>query len=296
MVSLGDPVHVTVREGVDSRDLEAAGATVFRANLGDPNAIAKAANGCEVVVHAAGVWDASLDRATLDWVHIAGMQNVVKAAKHAGCERLVVVSCADVSLRLGARMNWTETRGMNERPVGSWARGKLLAEEIALAESNDGFEVTALRPAWVWGAGCPRMERYRDRAQRGEPVLVGDGDVLFATTHLENLVDAIMDATEVTRCVGRAYYVTDGSFLEAREFFSLLSEALRVPGPSSRGGFWPQYLSARVSAWFASHGGCLEEILLHGQHSCYSIQDAIRDLEWRPRLTVEQGMEQLRAR
>ena len=57
-----------------------------------------------------------LQHACLRWVHVAGTENVVRAARHVGLRRVVHMSCAEVSLYAGDRMHWDEARVLPIRP------------------------------------------------------------------------------------------------------------------------------------------------------------------------------------
>jgi len=241
----GEDVVVLARDEARSRDLAARGAQVRVGTIGDPNEVADAAKGAEVVVHAAAVASHRAAPEALAWVNVAGTENVVNAARHVGCARVVYGSCGDVSLVDADRVHLGEDAYATRRPFDGHARSKRLAEEVALSGSDHEIEVTAVRPAFLWGPGdttnLPWICRW---GMRGGLRLPGGGDNLFATTYVDHLVDAVLSAAEVTDAVGRAYHVADNVFVTAREFFRELSAAVGLPPPRSG---WP-YPAARAAA------------------------------------------------
>lgn len=290
----GDEAVAFVRDRERAAHLVEAGAAVEVGTVGDPNVVAAAARGCDVVVHCAAVVSHRASPRALAWINVAGTENVVRAARHARCARVVVVSCADVSLSNEDRVHWNEKRGLMHPPLDEHARTKLLAEELALAENGRGVEVTALRPAWLWGPGdrthLPLLVR---EGMAGGLRLIGSGENLVSTTYVDNFVDALLSAAEVETAAGRAYYVTDGELVEAREFLGQLSEAVGLPAPR-RG---PPYGVAYAMAWtrrrLGSEGWWPTDVIQRGRSTCFDHQSAVADLDWAPRVSIEQGMQRL---
>lgn len=290
----GDEAVALVRHPERAAHLAAAGAEVREGTVGDPNGVAEAARGCRVVVHCAAVGSHRASPRALRWTNVAGTENVVNAARHAGCERVVHLSCADVTLCNEDRVHWNERREGAGRPPDEHARTKRLAEELALAESGRGIEVAAIRPALLWGPDdrthLPALVR---EALPGGLRLVGTGDNLLSTTYIDNLVDAILAAAEVEAAAGRVYYVTDGAFLDAREFFGQLSEAVGLPPPRSGPGYSVAYAMAWTRMRFGGEGWWPTDVIRRGRSTQFDQQNAMTDLDWEPRVTVEEGMSRL---
>ena len=293
----GDTAVAVVRDAASerARALRDAGAEVVEKTVGDPKGIAAAAKGCEVVVHCAAVASHRAARRALRWTNIAGTENVVNAARHAGCERVVHVSCADVTLSNQDRVHWNEARALERQPLDDHARTKQLAEELALAASTRGVEVTAVRPALLWGPGdethLPALAR---EGLAGGIRLVGSGETFIATTYIESLVDAIVEAAEVEAAAGNAYYVTDGDLLEAREFFGQVSEAVGLPRPRTGPGFSLAYALAWARMRVGGDGLWPTDVIHRGRSTHFDCQSAMTDLGWSPRPMAE-GMSALAA-
>ena len=196
-----------------------------RRGIASPAEIARAARGCDVVFHAAGIAALHAPLRVLRWVHVAGTENVLKAARHAGVRRVVYGSCADVSLVDEDRMHWDEQRSLPELPVGPHARSQLMAEELALAASDDQLEVTALRPAMLWGPDdVDGMLGFARAVEGGSFALYSGGRNLIATTHIDNLARAALADRDGAGRAGPRLLWTDASY-EAREFYGRLASA-----------------------------------------------------------------------
>jgi len=211
---------------------ERAQVHVHVANLGDPNALWEAAEGVDTLYHCAAENSPRAPNAAYDWINVAATENVLNAARHAGVNRVVHLSCADATLVDRDRLNWKETQPLGEPALDALARSKLLAEELALHANGPRLEVCALRPAWVWGPGDRRvLPRLCQQAQRGRVGLCADGQNLIATVYIDNLVHALRLAETAVAATGRAIHVLDAEVLSASEFIGGLCRSLQLPAP-----------------------------------------------------------------
>ncbi|MBN1655641.1 MAG: NAD(P)-dependent oxidoreductase [Deltaproteobacteria bacterium] len=294
LISEGARVTVLVRERVQVAQWQAAGAVAKVGAIGDPNEIAEAARGCEIIFHCAGENSHRTPPRALQWINIAGTENVISAARHIGCKRVVYLSCADVTLLNCDRVNWNENRSIAQQPINPCACSKQLAEEVALTASRKSTEITAIRAAWLWGPGDhTALPGLCLEAEQGGVRLFGNGRNLIATLYIDNLVDALISACQARDVSGKAYYVTDGEFLDAAEFFGMLCESVRLPPP--RKGLF--YLSF-AQAWFRERlrldGPWTTDVVRRGRGTLFDTQCAVRDLGYRPSVSVAEGMARLR--
>jgi nucleoside-diphosphate-sugar epimerase len=293
LLARGDDVRVLVR--TDAGAERCGGADVRRGELGDPNTIAAAAAGCELIFHCAGESSLHASAEALAWLNVAGTENVLAAARHAGVKRLVHLSCADVTLIPRDRVHWKEEAVLGRAPLGAHARSKLLAEEVALLGSDRQLTVTALRPAWLWGAGdSVNLPLLCKEAQSGAVQLFGRGHNFFATTHIDNLVTALIAAATAgaSGVAGQALHVADAEFVTAREFFERLCAAVTLPAP--RAGIYPlAYGAAWLRRALDREGAWPEDVVRRAHGSLLDCERAIRLLGWDPGIGLDDGMEAL---
>lgn len=285
----GHDVVAYVREGSDSRELMDVQRMV--GDLADPNRLADAATGCDAVVHAAGIADPNADREALGWAHVAGTENVINAAKRAGCQRLVHISCADVTLYDGPRSFWNEEESPPE-PVGHLAQSKLHAEEIVRVSGTRSLRTITLRPALVWGPGdTTHLPRWKAEAEHGGVRLVSGGRKLLATTYTKNLVLGVARALEADVPSGSVYYIVDTELSVSREFFAELCKVLGLRGPKSGGPYhWALALSRTPLSPLHP-----TEVVRRARTSAFDASKAKQELGYEPSVTREEGMAELRA-
>jgi nucleoside-diphosphate-sugar epimerase len=297
----GHTVRVLARDVASAQRLRegdaAAALDVRIASLGDPNAIADAADGVAVLYHCAAENSPDAPQRSLAWINVAGSENVLNAARHAGVRRLVHVSCTDVTLVNRDRMSWRESRQLDEMPIDAVCYTKQLAEELMLSGSDAALEVVALRPAWVWGPGDRRtLPALCREAARGRVSLCGSGTNLVPTTYIDNLVDALVLAgtAAASDVAGHAYHVIDGETHNAREFLGQLCAALGLREPARS-----IYALAYAVAWIRERAGLAGlkrgEVARRGRSALFDAVAAVRQLGYTPNVTVEQGMKAVAA-
>ena len=303
LLDAGIQVHALVRDPTQAEAADRTegtttltGATLFRGSVADPNEIAAAAERCDVVVHTAAVTTHRASRRVLGWVNVAGTENVLAAARHAGCKRLVHLSCTDVTLHTRPRNGWNEDMALSHPPLNAMAATKLEAEERVIGAGDETLETIALRPALVWGPGdtttLPHL--YRE-ALDGGITMVGTGDNLVASTYIDNLVRAIVAAANATDAAGGVYHVTDGEMTLAHELYGGFAEVAALPVPKPG----PRYRMAFALAWarqrFDKPGLWPADVAHRGQTATFDQKRALADLDWEPSTRIADGMEALRA-
>jgi nucleoside-diphosphate-sugar epimerase len=289
----GHEVHALVRPGADAGWLTAAGVPAHGGELGDPNAIALAAAGCEVVFHCAGESSRAAAAAALSWINVAGTENVINAARSVGVARVVMLSCADVSLCNRHRLHWKENAVLGHEPLGAFARSKLLAEELALQASDGKLCVTAVRPAYLWGPGDrTNLPELCAEARSGGVRLFGSGSNLFSTTYVDNAADALIAAAHAQGVDGQAFHVADPDFVTAAEFFGRLSSALGLPAPR-KGVYAVAYAGAWLRRALGASGPSPDAIARRGRACLLDCLRAVTALDFRPSVTLEQGLSAL---
>lgn len=297
LLQAGHAVVALTRDPERARARIGGEPTIVRGSIATPHEVAEAARGCELVFHAAGVANLTAPSRVLSWVHVAGTENMLRGARFAGARRVVYMSCADVSLTEDDRMHWDEQRALATEPVGPHAQTKQMAEEIALAASDETLEVTALRPALLWGPDdIDGLAQLTQRVRTGKFTLYGGGRNIVATTHISNLITAALLAADAPLAKARAYYVSDGEFLEAREFYRRLCSALALPPPRLQGSLSLALAQATARELFRENKGALRaELLKLGRSALFDVSRATHDLGLEAKVDLDARFEELTA-
>jgi dihydroflavonol-4-reductase len=150
LLERGDEVRALVRDPGRAERLLPSGVELARGDVTEPDTIAAAAAGCELVFNAMGLPEQWFrDDSIFDLVNARGTENVIRAARQAGARRVVHTSTIDVfHAERGGRMDESM---LADYPKGTaYERSKQRAEELALAARGD-MELVIVNPAGVYG-------------------------------------------------------------------------------------------------------------------------------------------------
>ena len=152
LLERGDHVRGLVRDARRAARILPAGIEPVTGDVTDPEGVAGAVDGCELVFNAMGLPEQWVrDQGIFDRVNAEGSGQLAAAAKRAGVRRFIHTSTHDVfDAETGERFDETM---LADYPKGTpYERSKQRAEELVLAK-RDGMEVVILNPCAVYGPG-----------------------------------------------------------------------------------------------------------------------------------------------
>lgn len=197
-------------------------------------AVQRGLDGCEAVLHAAGV--VSIEAKRADEVlrgNIEGTERVVGSALDAGIERVVFVSSLSAifdprASSLSAESEVHETRS-------AYSRSKAAAERRVRGWQDEGAPIATLYPSAIQGPKDPGLSEANMGLQTFVSVCVFDTSGGYQAVDVRDLADACRRLLERG---GGGRYVAAGHFLTWPDLADLLGEIAgrrirRIPGPGS---------------------------------------------------------------
>ncbi len=234
LIEQGWDVVALARTRASADALARAGARPALGDLAQPDAILRAAAGCDAVFHAAGLNASCLpDPSPLIRVNVEGTRNVLEAAARAGVRRFVHTSSAAAIGEQAGTVGREDTvhRGWF---LTAYERSKFEAERLVLDRGPElGLEVVCVDPASVQGPG--RAEGTAGlllAAARGRLPLAFDAWLSFVD--IDDCALGHVRAAERGRPGER--YVLSGGFVRVRRALDVLRA---VTGRPSRTWFIP---------------------------------------------------------
>ncbi|GAB4063983.1 NAD-dependent epimerase/dehydratase family protein [Ancylobacter sonchi] len=233
-VARGIEVIALVRSDTSADRVEALGAVACRADIFDPDLVARM-SGCEALIHAAADTGHGPATKLQQRVNEDGTRAVLAVARAAGIRKAIHLSTEAVLATGKPLVNVDELMPLPRRPAGGYSRSsKAAAERAALAGNAAGFEVVVLRPRFVWGRDDTTALPNLLKAARSDRLAwIGGGTYRTSTTHIANLCHAVELALVKGRG-GEVYFVSDDEPVEFKAFVSCLlaTQGLAVPDKS----------------------------------------------------------------
>ncbi|MEZ4360899.1 MAG: NAD-dependent epimerase/dehydratase family protein [Kofleriaceae bacterium] len=272
-----------------------AGVEYAIGNLGDPDAVDRAVQGAETVIHVGaamkGGWPEHLGGT------VVGTQNVLDACKRHGVKQLVHISSMSVidwagSAKRGETVD--EAAALEPRPEerGAYTRAKLEAERLVVAAAKEGLPCVILRPGQIFGGGIPLVNGAVARNAGGRWLVLGNGRIELPLVYLEDVIDAIEACIAKQLTGGEIIQIIDPETLTQADVLEAAGrgkKVLRVPRPVV-------FALGRLSEVPLGAIGKPSPIGVYRLQSAlaklhYSSDRASKLLGWRPRVGVRAGME-----
>jgi nucleoside-diphosphate-sugar epimerase len=199
----------------------------LRGDVRDPERVGELVAGADVVVHAAAALPIQASRDSIRSVNVGGTENVLRAARDAGAERVVFISSTAV-------YGVPEKHPIEEDDplvgVGWYGESKIDAEALCRVAA---VETTIVRPkTFIGPERLGVFEILFDWIREGRRIyILGKGHNHYQLLAVEDLVDAIVRAATVPEAGGRTFNVGATEFGTVR---SDLQALIDHAGSSSR--------------------------------------------------------------
>lgn len=254
------------------------GAESIVADVRDLDAVRRASEGVDVVLHNVAQVPLARDRHLFWSVNVAGTANVLVAARDAGVAKVVHTSSSAV---YGIPTSNPVDEETTPRPLESYGRAKLEAEVLCREAAADGLDVSIIRPRTILGHGrLGLMAILFELVAEGAPVFVFDGGHnRYQLVHAEDLADACLLAA--ARAGPGSYNIGARDFGTMRETLEALcvvadtgSRVRSVPSAPAR-------LAMKAMAAVGQGPFAPYHWLLYGESLWFDTGKAERELGWR---------------
>ncbi|HEX8709339.1 MAG TPA: NAD-dependent epimerase/dehydratase family protein [Pyrinomonadaceae bacterium] len=211
--------------------LRSLGGESRTADIFDADALARAAEGAEVVIHAATAIPSRQRMRPRDWV-------LNDRLRREGTSAL-----AEAAARIGARLYMQQSIVWLARPRdGSFfdetaapqpdavTLSALDSEKIATEEGiRSGFEVALLRCGLFYAPDASHTRMMGEGLKRRRLPIIGSGEAVLACLHADDAASAFVTAAEAGR--GGLWHVVDDQPVTVAELFSDFAEMLGAKPP-----------------------------------------------------------------
>jgi dihydroflavonol-4-reductase len=241
----GDDVRVLVRHPERATDLRKLGAEVAKGDLTDPSSLVAAAAGVEVIYNIAALYrTAGLPAGQYRAVNALGVRAVIAAARATGAKR--VVHCSTVGVH-GDVEHPPADEDAPLRPGDVYQETKLEGEAIGReAAASAGVELVIARPSGIYGPGDRRLFKLFGAIAKGTFIMLGDGNIFYHLTYIDDLCDGFVLCATVPQAAGRTYILAGGEVTTLDELIGITAEVAQVPRPKRKLPVWPIWLAGAL--------------------------------------------------
>ena len=202
--------------------------TVTEGSILDSDALDRAFNGADLIVHTAAIVEEGGDRATFFSLNVDGTRAVAQAARRAGAQRLIHLSSVMV-------YGFAFREGVDEADAtlmngNAYCDSKIASEDAVRAFDQD-LDVIVARPGDVVGIGSiPWVERPLDLMRRRLFALPQQGQGRLNPILVQDVVRALLHLAHL-KTPHPIYNITTGASVSCADFFDRLAYAAGLSRP-----------------------------------------------------------------
>jgi len=248
----------------------------------DINAVAQAADGCEVIIRAATAIPTKVRTRSSDWamndrIRREGTRSLIAAATHVGARAFLQESVVWAVGTLDGRPFDEDAPPAGDPVLASALDGERIARE---AGSAHGFDTLVLRCGGFYSADGWHTRILAESIARGRPVLIGRQSPVWSLIHTDDAASAFVTAVEAPKT--GVWHIVDDRPVPLADYLGEMARRLGARPPRRM----PRWLARMFLGRYGTR------IL----SSSFSTSNARfrRDFTWRPSFpTYVEGMEQV---
>src|ERR1035437_3661601 len=221
------PVRVLARPSRRADLLETQGAEVVRGELGDPDCVARAVEGVDVVYHLAAKVDTPGSKADFLETNVGGTERVLTACLRKGVGRMVYASSLAVYGPVPSGQRIDEDTPFDESPQlrDFYAQSKILADQFVVTFARKtALPITIVRPGIVYGPGKQLPVGLLGFTLGKTNFVFGNPNHRIPLNYVENLVDAMQLVAHSGGGQLRQFNIVDDDELTLAEYHKVRTE------------------------------------------------------------------------
>jgi nucleoside-diphosphate-sugar epimerase/predicted dehydrogenase len=301
LVADGHAVRVLARKLANVEGLVALGAEIFWGDVADRESFDQACAGCSHIVHlAAGTSGSDKDSQTAT---LQGTRNLLELATlHAPAKVVYISSCSVYGIADQARNALVAETGSLERfpeRRGAYSASKQEAERYVTDYAKSGkAPVVVLRPGTIYGPGGDLYTPMMGFSMGQTYIVIGMGGFTLPFVHVENVVEAIVQALDKKEADGEVFNVVDPERLTKRDY---MKRVIRRIQPRARVLYLPYAILYSITWMQEIAFGLMKRRPVLTRYRLTSSQRSVtydgrklaERLGWTPRVSLAEALDQL---
>jgi nucleoside-diphosphate-sugar epimerase len=287
-------VVALVRNMERASSLAAAGIRLCAGDIRDPEALARASEGADIVYHIAATYrEPGIPKEDYRAINTGAVRKVVEAAAAAGARR--VVHCSTVGVH-GDIEHPPADEDAPLRPGDIYQLTKLAGEQMAREiGQRRGIEITVVRPTGIYGPGDRRLLKLFRGVVRGRFPILGRGEIYYHLTYIDDLVEGFRLCGEHPAAANRTYILAGGEVTTLNDLVKTIAEVAGVRPPTLHLPVWPFWLAGAMCEAICVPLGIEPPIYrrrvdFFTKSRAFDISRARREIGYAPRVGLREGI------
>jgi dihydroflavonol-4-reductase len=294
LAASGDHVRALVRHLSPDIVANLPDVEVVIGDLRDAASLERAAEGVELVYHIAAIYrQAGLRDNEYRAANAEAVRTVIHAAKAGGARR--VVHCSTVGVH-GDVEHPPANEDAPLRPGDIYQETKLEGERVAREAAREtGVEVVIARPTGIYGPGDRRLLKLFRGIARRRFVILGDGEIFYHLTYIEDLVEGFRLCGTVPAAAGRTYILAGGEVTTLNALIGLIASEAGVRPPRVHLPVWPFWTAGALCELVCSPFGIepplyRRRVDFFTKSRAFDISRARAELGYAPQVALRDGI------
>ena len=226
-------------------------------------------------------------------VNVEGTRKLLVAAKKAGVKKFI--HCSTVGVQ-GEIKNppAKETHPFN--PGDYYQESKLDGEELALKFfKEEGLKGTVVRPVGIYGPGDTRFLKLFKMINNGKFKMIGNGEVLYHLTFVEDLVEGFVLAGESEKANNEVFTIGGDGYLTLNELVAKIAKILDKNVSKIKIPVWPVWTAGALCELICKPLGISPPIFRRRieffvKDRAFDITKAKTLLNYNPKINLDEGL------
>ncbi len=274
--------------------LDIPGITYLHEDLRSSERWRAALDGVDTVFHLASVHlQVTAPEDEYRAINVGAAVSLADACRTAGVRRLVHTSTVGI---YGHVRNPPADEDAPRNPTNPYERTKLEGEQrLVRATEGSDLDLRILRPAWIYGPGCPRTARLLRTIRKGRFFFIGKGANLRHPVYVEDVVDSLLLAAHGSPGMRRDHIIAGPAPMPLRELVNTFARAVSAPPPRLR---MPRLMALVLGSVAETAGRVLRRnppfsrrtLAFFENDNAFDITAARRDIGFAPRVDLPEGL------
>jgi len=283
-------------EGIDDRIKTVEG------NITDKSSLSKffADSQGSILFHLAGIIHPGFWVRQIYNINFEGTRNLLEHAIDSGVQRIISTS-SNSPIGTNPRHDHLFDESSPYNPYMAYGKSKMQMEVLLNnAFSEKKIESVILRPCWFYGPDQPpRQTTFFSMVKNGKAPIIGGGESRRSMSYVDNTCQALLLCALSKKANGNTYWIADSNPYSMNEIIDTIERLLelefnievkhkRLRLPNLASGF-AYYMDSLTQAF----GFYLQKVHVLSEMNktiACSIEKAKEDLNYRPKINLEEGM------